>query len=209
MMRMFLKLSLVISSFILLSCGEIFQSSNASTPSTCTDQKTLASGYLVSGKCEILSWGSISPITLNLDPNLPDYFFQAFNEAIKVWHQKLGRTVFEIKIGLGSKNNVKLLSLQEWIKTGGIIEQQARTLYQYQGNQLVSTDILFNAYFSYSLDARRDAVHLPTLVIHELGHVLGLSHSEAGLMQPILPNGTTRVPEVNEITKVTSLYNLI
>ena len=159
----------------------------------------------MSFQCQALSWETL-PVKLNLDPNLPQIFFDAFDQATKEWNKELGFTAFELAIGKGSYNNISLLTTNTWTTSGGSLDQQARTLYKYEGNKFISTDVVFNGKLNFSLTPSADSVHLPTLVKHELGHVLGLAHIEEGLMQTILPNSVTRAVGSSEVQKVTNLY---
>ncbi|MBI2608854.1 MAG: matrixin family metalloprotease [Deltaproteobacteria bacterium] len=203
--RYFLKLSLVFSALIFMSCGSPLDYYSQSH-GLCQNSEALASGYLVTGECHTLSWGGSFPITLNLDQNLPPIFFQAFEKAINTWHSALGRSVFQLRTGLSNSNNVKLLAQDEWKNTGGEDLQQARTVYRYEKNKIVDFNILFNNVLQYSLDINTNTVHLTTLITHELGHVLGLAHTQGGLMNAILPNGVERQPEHSDIQKIVNLY---
>ena len=189
-----------------MSCGEAFDNRSPSNiANTCQDQNALASGYLVSFQCQALSWGYF-PVQLHLDSNLPEIFFNAFDQATKEWNKELGFEAFTLAIGKNTSNNITLLTPNEWATSGGTLDQQARTLYKYVGNKFISTDIVFNGRLKFSLDSLYDSVHLPTLVKHELGHVLGFAHIEEGLMQTILPNSITRDVATSEIQKIMRLY---
>ncbi len=206
--KLFLKIFLTLSCFIVISCGEVFQNqSPSSISSTCQDNNALSSGFLVSFQCQALSWNNF-PVKLNLDSHLPQIFFDAFLQATKEWNKELGFVAFELAIGSATYNNITLLTPHEWTTSGGTLDQQARTLYKYVGNKFISTDIVFNGKLEFSLDSTIYSVHLPTLVKHELGHVLGLSHIDEGLMQGILPNNVTRDVATSEIQKVMHLYSI-
>ena len=204
--KFLLRICFTLTCFIIISCGEVFSDRTPSSiSSTCQDHSALSSGYLVSFQCQALSWGNF-PVKLHLDPNLPQIFFDAFDQATKEWNQELGFVVFELAIEKSTYNNVQILSSHEWTTSGGTLDQQARTLYKYVDNKFISTDIVFNGKLQFSLDSTLNSVHLPTLVKHELGHVLGLSHVDEGLMQTVLPNSITRHVSTSEIQKVQNLY---
>ena len=81
--------------------------------------------------------------------------------------------------------------------------EQARTTIYYAGNEVREADIRVNAFnYKYYLDvpAESQDLHLESLLLHELGHVLGLSHrsDDGTVMATTLSSGMMR----NHITEM-------
>ncbi len=76
--------------------------------------------------------------------------------------------------------------------------EQARTSVYWVGDQIREADIRINAknftFYSETPSGYRD-VHLQSLLIHELGHVLGLRHKDdtASVMATYLASQTLRI----------------
>ena len=84
------------------------------------------------------------------------------------------------------------------------MSEQARTSVYWVGDQIQEADIRINASkannysvfnFYWGQSSGQDAVNIEALVLHEMGHVLGLKHKETGssVMATYLPNHTDRV----------------
>jgi len=80
--------------------------------------------------------------------------------------------------------------------------EQARTTIYWKGSSIDEADVRVNAHdFHYSIDdiTPQDKVDFESLIIHEMGHVLGLQHIEKGhrsVMEALLASGdsTRRSP---------------
>ncbi|MBK9294805.1 MAG: matrixin family metalloprotease [Oligoflexia bacterium] len=148
-----------------------------------------------------ISWKALVPVKMYIDPAFPQSFRTAIQEAMNTWNKQLGKNILSIAgERSGSKPQRDNLSVIYWYTTWDQStqesrEEQANTTIHYADNQLVEADIQVNAMnFTYSLNPSYNEVDLQSVLIHELGHVLGLKHNaeEPSVMAKRLQNGTTR-----------------
>ncbi|KAF7134579.1 hypothetical protein RHSIM_Rhsim08G0055900 [Rhododendron simsii] len=68
----------------------------------------------------------------------------------------------------------------------------------------------YNADHSFSVDPVAGSFHLETVALHEIGHLLGLGHSEVqeAIMFPSIPDATTKGLNVDDIQGIKTLYGL-
>lgn len=157
-----------------------------------------------------VSWDRNLPVTLYLDSSVPSDYQSAIVAAVDKWNE-VGR---KIRVGnffqlLGSSPGSssprqdgynKIYVLNSWEDSKRT--EQARTTVYWSGNRIYEADIRINRedfdyYFSDTPDYSK--VHLESLMVHELGHVLGLAHNSTteSVMQVTLANGKSRVDPGN------------
>ncbi|MEZ4873022.1 MAG: matrixin family metalloprotease [Bdellovibrionales bacterium] len=123
-------------------------------------------------------------------------------EAAKKWNEAIGREVIRIEIeGVAGdindrRDNISMIYLlSQWDNDN--IREQARTSVRWRGTEIIESDILLNdEYFNFSVDVKTPQfyVDLESLLIHEMGHALGLAHVEetGSVMYPQLARGQER-----------------
>lgn len=146
-------------------------------------------GFVQNVYGERISWKDSVPVQLYLHQSFPQSLRPALDSAIQVWESRLGRRLFQVSdtnIIQGTAapkqdgmNVIYLMNTWESDKSS----EQARTSIYWLGNHIQEADIRLNdAYFNFYLEtptSSRD-VHMESLLIHELGHVLGLKHKDSG-----------------------------
>lgn len=177
-----------------------------------------------------VSWAR-TPIEMYADSNFTDGEIVQIEEAMKVWNDQFKADVFVLKgkAQPGQLPQPKLSADGRVISDGynGIYranesifeksaakDEQARTSISFRGDFIYEADILVDDseiffYDDHKIAASEGEISFKSLLVHELGHVLGLEHiEEAGhslseksdkkvlvpsVMNPKLQNGEYRV----------------
>jgi hypothetical protein len=147
-----------------------------------------------------ISWKSHAPIRLYISSSVPNSLKPAIYRAAATWSKQLGRKVFDISEdstqipafpARDQKNAIYFLKDWESDKTS----EQGRTSVFWAGDEIQEADIRINAAdFSYydqnpqvlTGSARvtaqgrsvTEGYNFEALVLHEMGHFLGLKHRE-------------------------------
>lgn len=165
----------------------------------------IACNFVQNQNVQRVSWEQNLPVNLYYDNSVPVEYEAAMNAAIARWNavgqQLIGKDFFRIRGGSpGSSTPVqdgysKIYVLNTW--EANKTSEQARTTVYWTGTRIYEADVRvndkdFDYYMTDTPDYRR--VHLESLIVHELGHVLGLAHTSTAesVMQAHLANGTER-----------------
>lgn len=162
-----------------------------------------------------ISWKAESPVLVRIHNSIPVELRQAIYRAAATWDRQAGRKIIEIsedstQLSPGpsrdGKNGIYFLS--EWESDRK--SEQGRTSVYWAGDQIQEADIRINASdFSYydqnpqqligsyglrqSGQSSSDGYSFEALVLHEMGHLLGLKHREgATVMATHLAANTDR-----------------
>lgn len=153
-----------------------------------------------------VSWKGKLPIKISLHHSVPTEAYGAIDRAMAEYKDKVGhgQDVFQIvdrNVG-GEVNPVQDgASVIYWFDTWDANKpnEQARTTIYWSGNQIFEADMRINAHnfhnFNYSDAATSNSdLDLDSLVLHELGHVLGLAHNVTigSIMNITLDDGDDR-----------------
>ena len=150
-----------------------------------------------------VSWGPHVPVKLYIHESVPTEAYAAIDRAVSEYNLKVanGREVFRI-IARGTSGVADAqrdgYSTIYWLKTWDTTRrnEQARTTIYWTGSEIFEADMRINASFQYYLGENSDfnEVDLVSLVVHELGHVLGLGHtvSAGSVMNYSLDQGQDR-----------------
>jgi predicted Zn-dependent protease len=141
-------------------------------------------GYVQNLYGERVSWKENIPVTLKVSASFPQEYMTVLKDAVQHWNDAAGITLLRTVENptdistTATKNSVNTVHwVTEWSDSQKKI--QALTDLYWRGNQLGEADIRIDAkYFKFYIDQATTPydIHLESLLIHELGHVLGLKH---------------------------------
>ncbi|MNK07436.1 Matrixin [compost metagenome] len=181
--------------------GAILLLITAMTLQACAPKSQQDCGFVQNVYGERISWKREVPVKMYLDESVPDQYISAIVAAAQTWEKTAGRRLFEIqtkkiKAGAPEKNGYNVIYwMNAW--EGNRASEQARTSVYWVGDQIKEADIRvnnrdFNFYWN---TGSQMGVNIEALLLHELGHVLGLKHKDDGgsVMATYLSSGSNRV----------------
>ena len=162
--------------------------------------------FVQNSQFQRVSWQARVPVKIYLHSSVPYTYYSAIEGAIEEWNQALGKEVLRLELtGVGgyplpSRDGANVIyRLNTWEENRRL--EQARTTLYWAGNRIYEADIRLNGrYFRFykgddgSGGGGFSGVDLRSLMVHELGHVLGFSHNDRkdSVMYKTLPSGTLR-----------------
>lgn len=167
--------SALIIGLLLVGCGKP-RKSNSSTLA-----QAECVGFATNSKGQPLSWGLQFPVVMQAHQSVPKKFIPAIQKAMTTWNEALGFTAFELSQEISLEKKKFMNSISEiywqtnWSKKNPSL--QGQTALSWLKSSIVEADILINAvHFPLSLNPNDNEVDAESLILHELGHVLGLAH---------------------------------
>lgn len=168
-------------------------------------------GFVQNVYGERISWKGQIPIKLQLHKSVPDEYAGAIQAAARSWNEAAGKTVFQVseeKVGDGvgptrDRRNV-IYYMSTWEPDR--LSEQAKTSVHWVGDQIQEADIRINAakvqstsgvsqvFNFYWSGHGSSGVNMEALILHELGHVLGMKHKDGAgsVMATYLASNTDR-----------------
>ncbi len=148
-----------------------------------------------------ISWKSATPVNLVITKSVPAEFDTEIFAAVEKWNSTLGKNLITAARDNSFPNdpgNDRVNAIY-WSTTWDTdVIQQARTAVRWDISRLIDADIRINAkdfsFYKTADTAPHAQVHLESLLVHELGHVMGLAHinENQSVMQTYLLSATTR-----------------
>lgn len=141
-------------------------------------------GYIQNDLGERVSWKSNLPVKLYIDSSIPSDMINSIYQAAEVWEKASGKKLFTF---LKSEQAVSIKPSHDdvnsiyWSKSWDDAKkaQQAITTLSFLGPLITEADIkVNNKDFEFYTDSPQNSsqVSFESLMIHELGHVLGFKH---------------------------------
>ncbi len=162
-----------------------------------------ACSFIQNSELRRVSWKSRGQVRLFVHSSVPREAYGAIERAVKTWNDKIRPF-----------RTADLLVIEAWGASGSTAAQndgynmiywmnewdhnrraeQARTTVYWGGTQIVEADLRINAknYSFYMESGKPVGLDLESLIVHELGHVIGRSHAPEGVMQVSLAEGQQR-----------------
>lgn len=165
-------------------------------------------GFVQNSYGERVSWNSSLPVRMYLHQSVPQEYVPAIISAANSWNIALGKEAIIIDTSRRvqganqpSQDGANIIYfLNDW--ESDKYDEQARTSIYWVGDQLKEADIrindkVYDFYFSQTgpIATASTAINIEALVLHEMGHVLGLKHEDEhnSVMATYLPARTDRV----------------
>lgn len=173
--------------------------------------------FLLNSQQQRVSWRGNTPIVLHVSPYVPPALMQSIYIAANEWNSNTGLNLIVIDSTPTNSNTPQQDGVNGiyWITSGNQlnINEEGRTTYYWQDTSIFEADILINAQ-NYSFapfgSSSSLSIDFTSLMVHEMGHVLGLQHitNAQSVMNPVLNVDTLRyMPYDIDIANVKCGYN--
>lgn len=158
--------------------------------------------FVMSSEIQRVSWKDKTPIKLYISSEVPIELRESVRIAASKWNLQIGKEALLIYESDNTptdavKDGINIISWETaWNPNKP--SEQARTTITWRGDTISEADILVNAKnHQYSAFGERDPnkIDFTALMVHELGHVLGLQHvtGEPSVMAPTLALNEPRI----------------
>ncbi len=194
------------------SCSKLPQLGPATDSQLATASQD-ACGFVQNSYGQRISWKSRLPIKLYVHPDFPTQYDDSLKAAAKKWEDAAGMSLFDIQFMSSSTTSSPTMDstnviywMTDWDEADKAL--QAVTSLHWAGSVLTDADMKIDAHFYnfyISTPSAYADIQMESLLIHELGHVLGLKHQTLAptVMWATLAGSTLR--EDLSTTDITSL----
>jgi predicted Zn-dependent protease len=161
-----------------------------------------------------LFWSKRLPVVFAVNADLPSEYIPKINEAMAIWNNEFLTEVFKLNLETTKsnldirRNNTNTINwITDW--TYDSVRQGSTFLHNVENN-IVEADIIINAEYKFAAGLlKSNEVDLVSLMVHELGHVLGLDHTddEPSIMKEGLSFGQIhRILSDGDVDNVLCMY---
>jgi len=149
-----------------------------------------------------ISWKSSVPAHFIITSTVPTKYDEAILKAATTWNERKHMTLIEVHrdnnypASAANDGTNGIYFLDTW--DSGESKEQGRTAIKWDLSKIRDADIKINAQnFKYYLEGDKDTagkISIESLMLHEMGHALGLKHieEETSSMQPTLATAKSR-----------------
>ncbi len=174
--------------------------------------------FVMSGQVQRVSWKAKLPVTLYISSSVPMEYRETIRIAAAQWNYKMNKVAFIIQDSdLVADNPAKDNTSVIYWRTSWDDEhrnEQARTTIHWRGDQITEADMSINAednQFTAFGELAPGKVDFTSLIVHELGHVMGLQHiqGQESVMAPTLAQNIERSnPYEVDLNSLKCEYNM-
>lgn len=172
----------------------------------CAPKEQKDCGFVQNVYNQRISWKGKLPVTLSIHSTVPPELHESIRRAVAKWEAAAGHPLFKIENAAANlsgtpirDNRNVIYFLNTW--DPGKETEQGRTSVHWIGDEIMEADVRVNAKnFTFYSETFGDpkgpkAVNFEALMIHELGHVLGLRHrdNEGSVMETYLSTQSDRI----------------
>ena len=144
-------------------------------------------GYVQNVYGERVSWKQTVPVRMYLHTSVPAMYESAIRAAADTWNKARGRELIIIDAnrigGSGPARDGRNVIYMQSTWEADRASEQARTSLYWVGDQIQEADIRINGqnytFYVTQTSSTTQAVSIQALILHELGHVIGLRHNDA------------------------------
>lgn len=165
----------------------------------CSPKATNCKGVQTNQYGEAIQWRRL-PIQIHINNNFPTQLRAGIYKAVDTWERATGMSLFSIEEGETFRiaaDSINVITFLTSYKRSS--NEEGNTSIAWRGDEIVDADILINgetySYYVDQSDKQSNKLNIEALMLHELGHLLGLEHSkeEASVMSPTLAFGADRI----------------
>lgn len=151
-----------------------------------TNEASLPScnGFALNSFGQQLYWQPKFPIKIAINESVPDSYRGAIDRALKHWNDAANFEIFILESNINRSTDPKedgsnvIYWRLNWDKVKS--DLQASTNLYWTNQETREADILLNAQnFKITDNPKEDEIDLESLLVHELGHILGLGHVDS------------------------------
>lgn len=176
--------------------------------SSCAPKEVDDCGFMQNVYGQRIAWKNQEPITLHINNSVPTELKPAIYRAAATWENAIGRKMFNLvendtsNVGRDGKNGVYFLTDWEQDRRS----EQGRASIYWADDYIYESDIRINGRDHSFYNVSGYGYNFEALMLHELGHLLGLKHAEGVMKSELTLNEDRTVLTAQDIKSIQCEY---